>query len=188
MGWIYRWTHKASGMSYIGQTTDIKRRIKDHGKYYGHCRYLHNAIKAHGIEAFEIDIICEVPDELLNTLEICYIKVLNTLSPTGYNLREGGNEGKPSNEVRTAISERMTGNLHGLGNQNRLGIPHTPEAKQRISISGKGRQHSKSTRKQMSEKAQGENNAFYGKSHTKEAREQMSRSQKERWAKRKNKQ
>lgn len=86
---IYKWTHKASGKSYIGQSIqDPQRRIYEHtARGY----YLHSAIRKYGVEAFTHDIIAWANDlDELNQLEVDLIAKYDTLAPNGYNLRHGG--------------------------------------------------------------------------------------------------
>lgn len=97
MGFIYMLT-SPSGKSYIGQTIrTIEERFKEHQKDT-RCVYIHKAIKRHGWENFEKDWY-ECPDEDLNFDEPFLIETMNTLSPNGYNLTEGGEGGKPSKET-----------------------------------------------------------------------------------------
>jgi hypothetical protein len=61
------------------------------------------------------------------------------------NLTDGGdqppsNKGKPKSEnFRRLLSERNRGNTWALGTKNRLGIPHSAEAKAKLSAAGLGR-------------------------------------------------
>ena len=161
MGCIYRIYHKESGKSYIGQTHNIDRRIYEHFIKHGNCRYLYNAIELHGADAFKWEIICEVSEALLDTLEICYIKVLNTLAPNGYNLTTGGEGGKLSDETKRKRREWWT-------DERRL--------EQSIVYSGKnnpnyGGQYSSKQRawwtpersQERSKAMSGQNNPMYGK-------------------------
>ena len=93
--YIYKATDVTNGMSYIGQTYDMKSRRRLHER----CRpeddcFFHRALQAHGIENFRWEIIdtatsCEEADKK----EIEYISTLNTLKPNGYNMRTGGQGG-----------------------------------------------------------------------------------------------
>ena len=110
MGYIYMLENKINGKIYIGQTfRPIQTRLEEHrtGKSSG-CVAIYNAIKFHGWENFDKDWY-ECPDEDLNKHEELMIEVLGTLSPCGYNLREGGGNGKPSDETRKKMSEAHAG-------------------------------------------------------------------------------
>lgn len=107
MGWLYGITNKLNRKSYIGQTIrPIEERLKEHetGKSK-ECRRIYNAIKKHGWENFEIDWY-ECPDDELNKHEKWMVKLMGTLSPNGYNLREGGgSRGKFCIETRKRLSK-----------------------------------------------------------------------------------
>jgi group I intron endonuclease len=102
MGYIYMIRNKTNGKTYVGQTIrPIKERLSEHetGKSKS-CRAIYNAIKFHGWGNFETDYY-ECPDEDLNFDEELLVNEMGTLSPDGYNLREGGgNNGKPSEDTK----------------------------------------------------------------------------------------
>ena len=107
MGWLYRIKHKVNKKAYIGQTIrPIQVRLEEHqkGKSKG-CRLIYNAIKKYGWKNFDIDYY-DCPDEDLNDHEEFLVEVLETLTPNGYNLREGGGaRGKPSEETRQIMKK-----------------------------------------------------------------------------------
>lgn len=93
-----------SGKSYIGQTTrPIEKRIEEHrtGKS-SDCMAIYNAIQKYGWDNLEKEWY-ECPDEDLNKHEELMIEVLETLSPDGYNLKEGGGNGKLSEETKQKL-------------------------------------------------------------------------------------
>ena len=111
MGFIYMLT-SPYGKSYIGQTIrPIEERFKEH-QTKPDCFAIFHAIQKHGWENFEKHWY-EVPDEELNAHEELMVEVLGTLSPGGYNLKEGGGAGgKPCEEIRKKMSEAQTGENH----------------------------------------------------------------------------
>ena len=124
------------GKSYIGQTTrPIEKRLEEHQKGKKGCVAIYNAIKYHGWENFEKDWY-ECPDEDLNKHEELVVEVFGTLSPNGYNLKEGGGNGKPSDESKQKQSEAMTGEKNPMW----------------------GQQTSEETKQKQSESKLGENN------------------------------
>jgi hypothetical protein len=173
MGFIYRLT-SPSGKSYIGQTIrPIEQRFQQH-QYPSDCVAIFNAIQKHGWENMKKEWY-EVPDEDLNFYEEMMIALLGTLSPGGYNLTEGGGNGKPSEETRKKMSEARQGEKHHM-----YGKQHTDDTKQKISESHKGeRNHnfgkskSEETKLKMSIAAKGEKNHFYGKKHTEETKHKI---------------
>ena len=141
-----------SGKSYIGQTIrTIEDRFEEHrtGKSNG-CRAIYNATQYHGWENFEKDWY-EVPDEDLNNHEGLMIEVLGTLAPGGYNLKEGGTNGKMSEETKQKMSEAQRGEKGG----NRLGKTHADDSKQKIRESRVGKTHTEETKQKISEAQHG---------------------------------
>jgi len=123
-----------SGKVYIGQTTgSIEKRFKRHQTKYSKCMAISAAIQYHGWDNFETDWY-ECPDEDLNFDEELLIREMGTLSPNGYNLKEGGGNGKLSEEVKQKLRE--------------LNI---------------GKTASEETKQKMSESRKGEKNPMFGK-------------------------
>lgn len=98
-----------NGKSYIGQTNDLRMRNAAHQSKTG-CRAFHAAIKKHGWENFTHSILAEglSPDDA-NKLEAEFIARYNTLSPSGYNLKEGGNNFSLCAESKAKIAAANTG-------------------------------------------------------------------------------
>lgn len=89
-GWIYMYT-SPSGKKYIGQTTySILDRARKDGSGYERCTVFYRALQKYGIENFTVEILDEVPEELLEEKEAYYISEYNTLLPNGYNYFPGG--------------------------------------------------------------------------------------------------
>jgi group I intron endonuclease len=155
MGYIYKITHKESKKSYIGQTVkDLEERWREHLKKTSNCRYLSHALKKYGKDAFEFKLICVCFDEDLNWYEIDYMKKYNTISPNGYNLREGGNSGKQHEDTKKKISETLKDKYFKkeiIPKKAFLGKKLTEEHKVKISNSGKGLVRSEETIKKITE-------------------------------------
>lgn len=132
---IYKITNKITDKSYIGQTTNsILNRWKGHLLPTSNCIALKRAIIKYGKENFTIEEIdgANAQDEL-NYKEWLWIYKLNTLTPNGYNLKEGGAHGKSSLQTRMKQSNSMKGK-----NKNK-----TPEQLLRLSLINIGRVQSK---------------------------------------------
>lgn len=86
-GFIYCYT-SPSGKKYIGQTrTSLYERAKKNGKGYDGCTAFANAIKKYGWENFTVEILAELPLDVLNEAEINYIIELDTTNrEKGYNI------------------------------------------------------------------------------------------------------
>lgn len=92
---IYTVTNKVNGKTYVGQSNNPEYRWKQHCQRANNPNYqersaLYPAMRKYGIENFEFTILGWFED--YNEKEKYYIKELNTLSPNGYNLAEGGEE------------------------------------------------------------------------------------------------
>ncbi len=99
---------------YVGQTsTSLEKRWYMHTWDKNTCSLLHKAIDKYGKENFSIEILHEcMSQEEMNFVEIFYISFLNTKSPNGYNLTEGGGGRSGfslSDETKKKISIANTG-------------------------------------------------------------------------------
>lgn len=118
-----------SNKIYIGQTIhDRTTRWRDHiydalDPKKDHCKLLNRAIRKYGKESFFITLLkrCALKD--LNKYEQFYINVFNSMKPFGYNLKEGGSNGKHLMETRIKISNKL------------LGVPKSQEMRLNLSKS-----------------------------------------------------
>ena len=196
-----------SGKSYIGQTIrSIEERFKAHQKESSRCMAIYNAIKKYGWENFEKDYY-ECPYEDLNFDEELLIREMGTLAPKGYNLKEGGDNGRLSEEIKQKISEAHIGKTLSYETKRKMSEAHigktlsdetkrkigeaqqgdknhrygkTPsgETKQKLRESQIGKTHSEETKQKMSEKHRGEKNHNYGKTASDETKQKMSEARK----------
>ena len=153
---IYCYTNKINGKKYVGQSVDFIKRHKQHIRqaYNENCKAydyaFHCAIRKHGIENFEIEILKEnlQNQDELNYWEKFYIVEFDTLANNrkGYNLASGGHNG---NAFAGKTDDEMK------------------EISKKISESKKGKLCSEETKRKMSESKKGkfigENNPMYGK-------------------------
>lgn len=140
---IYKHT-SPSGKSYIGQTNNYKRRCSAHNGPVNGCRIFFNAIKKYGWGNFTHEILEDgLTLEDANIRESYYISEYNTLSPDGYNLKDGGNVSTFSQETKELMSKKATGRK--LTGDTKLKI-----AAQKIGIA-----RNESTRKKISESSIG---------------------------------
>jgi group I intron endonuclease len=130
-----------SGKSYIGQTIgSFEKRFRAHQWSSSKCMAIYNAIQKYGWENFEKDWY-ECPDEDLNFDEELLIREMKTLAPNGYNLKEGGANGKPSEETKRKMKEAQ------LGDKSHF----------------YGKKHTKESKEKMSEEKRGDKNHMFGK-------------------------
>src|ERR1700759_523611 len=137
MAYIYKLTNRVNGKCYIGQT---ERKPEERWKSHQSCarngskKYIHTAMRHYGIEAFELEVICEVSHEMLNAEESKYIaQFKSNQKEFGYNLTSGGDHWKKTPEQCAAISERMR------GNRNAVGCKRSDEHKRKIGESTRSR-------------------------------------------------
>lgn len=98
MGIIYCFTNNINDKKYIGQTINPLQRYNAHKSNYTNKNnkeynsLIHQAFRKYGFENFTYEILANNIDdiEILNQLEIYYIKHLNTQVPNGYNIEAGG--------------------------------------------------------------------------------------------------
>lgn len=97
-----------SGKQYVGRDINLPSRTKEHlSGRTPECKSVHKAIKRYGADAFDVEIIQYpgISHEALNAVERWWIRRLQTVSPSGYNLTEGGEGVIPSEETRRKMSE-----------------------------------------------------------------------------------
>ena len=100
-----------SGKQYIGKDKILPSRVRDHlSGNSPQCPAIHDAIQKYGRDAFSVEIIQYpgISHEALNAVESWKIRHLQTLSPSGYNLTEGGDGVIPSEETRQKMSENAS--------------------------------------------------------------------------------
>lgn len=107
---IYIYRNKINQKVYIGQSTNIERRIKEHNlRAYQESSAEYNsllckAIRKYGLENFEIKVLKTCSANELDHLEQYYIKYYNSyLKEYGYNMTMGGN----SNGKRKLTYEQL---------------------------------------------------------------------------------
>lgn len=91
---IYRATNKINNKSYIGLTTrSLQERKLEHLRHYlSENTYFHRAIQKYGKDNFDWEVLDNSASTIqeLKELETYYILKFNTLSPSGYNMTNGG--------------------------------------------------------------------------------------------------
>ena len=106
LGLIYKFT-SPSNKSYVGKTVQsFSKRMYGHRKKSSTCTALKNAINKYGWAEMKREIVEEnIPEDQLDQREKYWIKTYNTITPHGYNLREGGDGGSLSDIAKVRIGE-----------------------------------------------------------------------------------
>ena len=127
---IYSIINIINNKKYVGQSVDIKNRIRNHKWALRHGRHenshLQKSFNKYGEDCFVFDVICECTEDQLDHLERFYIALYNCIDPQfGYNSETGGNLNKHlSKELRARMSEKRSGK-----NSSMWGKKHTDETK-----------------------------------------------------------
>ena len=98
-------TNKLDGTSYIGQSKDIEKRIKEHFYHRNHpVSSIDFAIKLYGFNNFETIILEECSEELLDEREDYYIQLYQT-NKSGYNIIRGGQHNIGESNSNASLTE-----------------------------------------------------------------------------------
>ena len=177
-GVVYKITNKINGKVYIGQTTStFDNRYKGDLYKYTHNIHLKRAIGKYGIDNFSIEKEFKLAysKEELDNLEKEYIIKFDCIN-NGYNLREGGANGKFSEQSKMKMSLSRKGEKSCW-----YGKHHSEETKSLLSEMNTGenhpfygKHHSDESREKIRLSTLGEKNHFYGKTHTEETKRLLS--------------
>lgn len=137
MAIIYCYTNQINGKQYVGQTVNPEQRKKQHkssafnpqDKDYE--TLLHRAFRKYGYDNFTYEILVEIKDDdfdLLNELECYYIQKLNSKTPNGYNVLDGGENCARSHSEETR--EKMMWSHAALTEEEVVELRKAYQAKQ----------------------------------------------------------
>lgn len=106
---IYKITNLKNNKGYIGQSTDIKTRWKNHKfelkNNIHHNEHLQSSFNKYGEDAFEFRILERTDKENLDDAEAYWINYFDTTNPEkGYNLRYGGNNSQKREDIQEQIN------------------------------------------------------------------------------------
>lgn len=191
-GIIYKTTCLANGKIYIGQTTNWRNK-----NYIGSGTLIQRAISKYGKRNFERRILrlCYSQKEL-NTWEYVFIKKYKSQDKSiGYNIADGdilSSDRNPAKlpEVKKKISDSRK-EWYKTHTPYNVGLPHTEEARKRMSEAQKGekswvygrkgvlchnfgRKMSEETKKKLSASISGSNHYNWGKEMNSEQRKKIS--------------
>jgi group I intron endonuclease len=134
-GSIYKITRISDGKAYVGKTTrdSVMDRFNDHYWKTSSKMYIDMALRKYGRGAFKVEeLFIAFSEQSLNEAEYLLVKAYNTLSPDGFNLKDGGHGGtKHTPLARKRISDgiKRSAKIFKPG----FNRPHTEQTKQQIS-------------------------------------------------------
>lgn len=176
---IYLLLNKYNGKIYIGQTWKSLQDRFNNGYGYINCVYLNNAIKKYGKDNFQYKIltVCGT-QETANYWEDYFIERYGSRDAViGYNIKEGGSNGRLSSQTIKKISKSLIG--VNTWTKGRI-VPQETKNRQSQSMIGKnvGNILTDETKKKISLSKIGKPSPNKGKVMSKETRQKMSTSQK----------
>jgi len=172
-GYIYIIENDVNSKMYVGRTLDIKKRKRAHLSRSSHSWAIKAALEKYGAANFDF-VLLEAcfSEEELNANEAYWILELNTLAPFGYNLKEGGKSGPPTEETRNKMSLAHKGVPLSPSHRKAIGLANkgrkvSLELKEKMKLGRKEFGYPEVTRRKMSD-------AHRGKKHSEETKQKMS--------------
>ena len=190
---IYKITNIINNKCYVGQSTDVIKRIQKHIKTLlsgtNRNEHLQNSYNKYGTGNFTIEIIEECTKECLDEREIFWIDYYKSYDPQyGYNKTKGGTGGNSYLEVadeecKEKIKNKLSESKKGEGNPlygahcytNGIVIKYIKDdevAKYELNGWYKGVPNHIREKERIANA--GENNGFYGKKHSEDTRKRLS--------------
>jgi len=129
---LYVITNRVNGKQYVGITTNIEQRWREHRSGHG-SKPVYHAVRKYGADSLQWEVWYEGDEDWIKMMEYRAIVMLETRAPHGYNLTLGG-EGclgwRPSPETLQKFRHRRNG---------MLGRRHSDETRQKIRAKAFGR-------------------------------------------------
>ncbi len=182
-GYIYKITNKINNKCYLGQTTDLKTRKKAYRDWKWKCVHqekLYNAFMKYGYDNFTFEVLDDAQDQdTLDFLENIYMLCYDSIQ-SGYNIREGGANGKMSEETKQKMrnikrSDEFKAKVSTNNARYWLGKKMPPEMVEKQTASRRGDKHcnygkhlSEETRRKISK-------AKTGFKHSEETKQKISK-------------
>ena len=188
---VYVHINKVNGKKYVGQTCVKPTKRWNSGKGYKDNLYFWNSIQKYGWDNFEHEVIASnLTKAEADNFERLLINKLDSINPEkGYNLQDGGSNGKPSElsreNIRKAAQKRNQNEewrrkqseshigLQAGENNGMYGKKHSEETIQKLREVSTGKHPSEATLDKMRKSHLGEKNIMYGKHHTEETKQKI---------------
>jgi group I intron endonuclease len=173
---IYIITNMVNGKKYVGLTNSLSKRWNKHKNAKGSAPALHSAIKKYGIENFDfVHYASAFGPDAAKTIEIAVIAEYNTQVPNGYNLTAGGDGTlEPSPDLRQRLSDSHKGKAQSEETKRKRS-----ESLKKAYAEGRrsprsGWKLSDEAKLKLSESKKGNKNPMYGKRLSKEHSQKIS--------------
>ena len=181
-GVIYKITNSINDKVYYGQTkSKLPNARWNRHKYSVNigCKVpIHCAMRLYGVENFKFEIVCYCDTlEELNSKEIEFISVNNTICPNGYNVMKGGDNYERTEEHRRKIGDAHRGKKKSAEHIEKMKLsrkgvkigPFTEEHKRKIGDAHRGKKKKPQSPEHIAKKAK----AALGRKHSPETIEKM---------------
>ena len=129
---VYKIENLINGKAYIGQSRDIIGRWNRHiSSMKTGTQVLYNAMRKYGVENFNFEILIECEEDLLDLMEIYYIKKYNTYihseNSNGYNMTTGGDfiKGRSINTKRVCCDDKIFDSVQDCMDYLKTDINHS---------------------------------------------------------------
>lgn len=171
---IYKITNIKNNKAYIGQTYNTFQIRYDTTNWWDSTRLsklVKYAVKKYGSDNFKVEILFEQKElnkNLLNDLEIHFIRLYNTMAPYGYNLAFGGRNSPKTEETKRKISLAKKGSI-----SPRKGVKLSLEQIEKTRVKLLGKKRSKEHLASIYKSIIG-NKFNLGRKHTEEQKKQRS--------------
>lgn len=162
---VYCIENNINGKCYIGQSVNVRRRIRRHIRDIGNLKYVSAitlALAKYGEQSFSYKLLEQCQREELNDKEVYFINKFKCMAPNGYNLTSGG--GCPeiiSDRAKELMRNAKLGTKRSAesilkSTASRIETyKNDPDVRKRMSESRKRYRHSAETYKKIGEAQKG---------------------------------
>lgn len=154
-----------NGKGYIGVTTNLTRRLKEHRRAD---TLVGRATRKYGAPKLQVLAVCL--EEYAYDLERKAVRGFDTRVPHGYNLVNGGIGGPSGREISAETRRKLSDARTGI----KMGPP-SEETRQKLAAGQRGKQHSLETREKISESKLGVSLGLKSDAHKRKISESLKR-------------
>ena len=130
---VYCFINKTNNKKYVGITSNVDRRYRQHKSARNRCPVFSSAIKKYGFDNFDFSILkFDLSKQEAESFEKQFILDFNTLVPNGYNRTEGGNSSVSHSEETKKIISQKNKEYIAKNGSSFLGKKHSEESKKLI--------------------------------------------------------